>query len=51
MLITLHKTHATFTLKWAITTREGLSKLGVLLSLPPLFLVDMLHATHEGFDS
>jgi hypothetical protein len=30
--------------------REGSSWLGVLLSLPPLFLIDMLHATNGGFD-
>jgi hypothetical protein len=35
--------------RWAITVGKGSSKLGVLLGLPTLSLVDMLHVTSGGF--
>ncbi len=47
----LQKMQATFILRWAITTREGSSRLGVLSSSPSLFLVDMLHATGGSFST
>jgi len=34
---------------WTIITMEGSFKLGVLLGLAPLSLVDLLHLTSEGF--
>jgi hypothetical protein len=34
-----------------IIAREGSSRLGVLLGLPTLFLIDMLHVISEGFDT
>jgi hypothetical protein len=41
----LQKMQATFILRWAITAREGSSRLGVLSSSPSLFLVDMLQGS------
>jgi len=35
--------------RWAIIVRVGFSRLGVLLGLPSLSLVDMLQATNGGF--
>jgi len=35
-------------LRWAVTAGEGFSRLGIL---PPLSLVDTLHATGGGFGS
>jgi hypothetical protein len=31
-------------LRWVVIAREVFSRFGVLLDLPPLFLVDMFHA-------
>jgi hypothetical protein len=45
----LQRTQATSISRQAITTREGFSKLGGLLGLPPLSLVDTLHASSGGF--
>jgi hypothetical protein len=45
----LEKTQATSNSKHAITPRDGSSKLGGLLGLPPLSLVDTLHASGGGF--
>jgi hypothetical protein len=41
----LQKSQTTSNSKHAITTREGSSKLGGLVDLPPLSLVDTLHAS------
>jgi hypothetical protein len=41
--------HATSILKWAVIIGEGSLKLGVLLGLHPLSLVDMLHVIGESF--
>jgi hypothetical protein len=49
--MTLQRVHAIFIFKSVVIAREGLFKLGVLLTLPPLFLVDMIHAIDEAFDS
>jgi hypothetical protein len=35
----------------AVTAGEGSSRLGVLSDLPPLSLVDMLHATAGSFST
>ncbi len=45
----LLKAQAISILRRAIITREGFSKLRVLLGLLPLSIVDMLHATSESF--
>jgi hypothetical protein len=46
----LHKkTQATSISSQAITAREASSRLGVLLGLPPLSLVDMIQTTSGGF--
>jgi len=45
----LQRTQATSISRQGFTTREGSSKLGGLLGLPPLSLVDMLHASSGGF--
>jgi hypothetical protein len=46
----LQRTQATSISRHAITTREGSSKLGGILDLPPLPLLDMLHASSGGFN-
>lgn len=38
-------------LRWAVTAREGSSRLGALFRLPTLYLVDLLHATGGGLSS
>jgi hypothetical protein len=49
MSVALQKTQATSISSWAIIAREASSRLGVLLGLPPLSLVDMIQATSGGF--
>jgi hypothetical protein len=49
MSMALQKTQATSISSGAITAREASSRLGVLFSLPPLSLVDMIQATSGGF--
>jgi hypothetical protein len=49
VLMALQKPQATSNSKHAITAREGSSKLGGLLGLPPLSVVDTLHASSGGF--
>jgi hypothetical protein len=51
MSMALQKTQAASILRRAIITREGSSRLGILSSLPSLFLVDMLHATNGSFST
>jgi hypothetical protein len=46
----LQKAHVASILKQAITTKKGSFMLGVSSGLPPLFLVDLLHAIGGGFD-
>jgi hypothetical protein len=46
----LQRTQATSISRQAITTREDYSKLGSLSGLPPLSLVDVLHASSGGFN-
>jgi len=36
--------------RWAITTREDLSRLGILFGLLPFLSINMLYATGGGFD-
>jgi hypothetical protein len=45
----LQKTQIISISKWAVNVGEGSSRFGVLLSLCPLSLVDMLHATSGRF--
>ncbi len=45
----LQKAQAAYISKRVVIVGEGYSRLGVLTSLPPLFLVNMLHATSGGF--
>jgi len=47
----LQKTQATSILRWALIARKGYSRLGVLLGLCPLSLVDMLHVTNGSFST
>jgi hypothetical protein len=49
--VALQKTHVASISKHVVTVREGFSRLGALSNLPPLSLVDLLHATSGGFGS
>jgi hypothetical protein len=49
--MTLRRAQVVSISKWAVTAGEGSSGLGVLLGLPPLSLVNMLHASGGKFDS
>jgi hypothetical protein len=51
MSVASQKTQATSIVRRIVIAGEGFSKLGVLLSLPPFFLVHMVHATNGGFDT
>jgi len=51
MLVALQEAHVTSISKSVVTIREGSPSLRALSSLPPLFLVDLLHATHGWFTS
>jgi hypothetical protein len=50
MLVALQKAHAVSILKQVVITRESSSRLGILLSLPSLSLVDLLRVTSGGFN-
>ncbi len=47
----LQRVQATYLSKWVVIAGEGSSRLGVLLGLPPFFLINMLHATSGGFST
>jgi hypothetical protein len=51
VLMALQRVQVTSILRWAIIVGEGSSRLGILLGLPTLSLVDMLDATNGGFDT
>jgi hypothetical protein len=52
VLVALQKAQATSVLSQAVAAREcSSSRLGALSSLPPLSLVDMLHAIAGGFNT
>jgi len=45
----LRRAQATYISNRVVIVGEGYSRLGVLTSLPPLFLINMLHGTSGGF--
>jgi hypothetical protein len=49
--VALQRVQATYLSKWVVIAGEGSSRLGVLLGLPPFFLINMLHATSGGFST
>jgi hypothetical protein len=51
MLVALQRTKGTSILRWAITIEEGSFRLGVLSSVLPFFLIDMIHAAGGRFNS
>jgi hypothetical protein len=51
MLVALKKIHIVSISRWVVTIGDGSSRCGVLLSLSPLFLIDMFQAIGEGFDT
>ncbi len=50
MLVDLQRVQVSSILNWAITIREGFFRLGTLWGLPPLSLIDMLHANGGDFN-
>jgi hypothetical protein len=47
----LQRVQAAAILRWTVIAGEGSFRLGLLSGLPPLSLVDMLHATGGSFDT
>jgi len=49
MSVALQKMNVAPISRWAITTREDLSRLGILFGLLPFPSINMFHATGGGF--